>query len=199
MNTEIIKTSISKSIDYPTYSAIVNAFAKANKTSGLEQTQNYIDYTKLNASRMRRIEKSVQFSDKELEPFKNVLEKQTWLVISETWCGDSAQIIPILNKISKCSSNIDLRLVFRDGNLELMDLFLTNNSRSIPKLILLNKDFEVLTTWGPRPQKAAEMVAHYKLKHGTIDAEFKTELQRWYNYDKGNEILNDLGTMFVHA
>ena len=79
----------------------------------------------------------------------------------------------------------------------LNQLFLTNETRSIPKLIILNEDLEVIDTWGPRPKKATKMVADYKFKHGKIDAEFKAELQRWYNEDKGNEILKDLSELVL--
>lgn len=197
MITKIIQASISKSIAYPEYLDLINTFAKAYKTSGFDQTQNHIEYTKLNASRMRRIEKSVEFSEDQLEPFRNIGEKQTWLVISETWCGDGGQIVPVLNKITEAIPTIDLRMVFRDENLELMDMFLTHETRSIPKLIMLNSDLEVLATWGPRPKKAAKMVSDYKLRHGKIDAEFKAELQRWYNEDKGFEILKDLSELVL--
>lgn len=192
MKNEVIRASILKSILYSDYLTLINSFAKAYKTSGFEQSKNHVEYTKLNASRMRRIERSVQFSDEQLAPFRINDQKQTWLVITETWCGDGGQIIPVLNKITENIPRIDLRIVFRDENRELMDLFLTNESRSIPKLILLNEDFEVVNTWGPRPEVAAKMVADYKLRHGVPDAEFKAELQRWYNEDKGNGILKDL-------
>lgn len=197
MNTEVIKSSISISKSYPEYLDLINTFAKAYKTSGFEQTQNHIEYTKLNASRMRRIEKSIQFSEDQLEPFRNIREKQTWLVISETWCGDGGQILPVLSKITEGIPDIDLRIVLRDENLELMDLFLTNETRSIPKLIMLNSDLEILGTWGPRPKKATKMVADYKLRHGKIDAEFKVGLQHWYNEDKGNAILKDLSELVL--
>lgn len=135
MNTQINKSSISKSISYLDYLALVNAFAKANKTSGFEQTENQKEYTRLNASRMRRIEKTLSFTPAQLTPFGELSEKQTWLVITETWCGDGGQIIPVLNKIAESNPGIDLRIVFRDENPKLMDPFLTKGARSIPKLI----------------------------------------------------------------
>jgi len=72
-----------------------------------------------------------------------------------------------------------------------MDLFLTNRGRSIPKLIALDKDLNILFTWGPRPQTATNMVLDYKTKHGSLDAQFKQDLQVWYNKDKGESIQND--------
>ena len=71
--------------------------------------------------------------------------------------------------MAEVNSNINLQLVLRDENLELMDLFLTNGGRSIPKLIALDKDLNILFTWGPRPQTATNMVLDYKTKHGSLD------------------------------
>ena len=127
-------------------------------------------------------------NDKEISLIK---EEQTWLVITEGWCGDAAQNLPVINKLAEINTNIKLKLVLRDENLELMDLFLTNGGRSIPKLIALNKQNEVLFTWGPRPKVATKMVADYKEKHGSLDPQFKQDLQVWYNKDKGKSVQSD--------
>ena len=87
---------------------------------------------------------------------------------------------------------IDLKLVLRDENLELMDLFLTNGGRAIPKLIVLDKESNVTNTWGPRPTIAANMVKLYKAEHGSLDAIFKQDLQVWYNKNKGKSAEEDL-------
>ena len=89
------------------------------------------------------------------------------------------------------NENINLKLVLRDDNLNLMDLFLTNGGRSIPKLIALDNHNNVIDTWGPRPAVATKMVADYKAKHGAIDAQFKQDLQVWYNKDKGISTQSD--------
>jgi hypothetical protein len=84
-----------------------------------------------------------------------------------------------------------MKFVLRDENLELMDLFLTNGGRSIPKLIALDKNNNVLKTWGPRPSFANKMVTEYKAKNGNLDAQFKQDLQVWYNKDKGKSTQED--------
>lgn len=197
MRAENINESILKSITYPAYSTLINLFAEAGKTSGTEQTEERIAYTKLNASRMRRLAKNIRLTDAQSEPLKSLAAKQIWLVIVETWCGDVAQIMPVLNLVAKTSEIIELKIVFRDENKELMDHFLTNGTRSIPKLIVLNAKLEVVNTWGPRPQTATKMLTDYKGEHGKLDAEFRTKLQRWYNDDKGNEIIEELTRIVV--
>jgi len=73
-----------------------------------------------------------------------------------------------------------------------MDQFLTNGSRSIPIVIMLNGDFNVLQIFGPRSKAATKLVSDYKTHHGKIDDAFKEMLQVWYNQDKGVSILNDI-------
>ncbi|MCB0464279.1 MAG: thioredoxin family protein, partial [Aequorivita sp.] len=124
-----------------------------------------------------------------------ISEKQTWLVISEPWCGDAAQTLPYLNKIAQLSENIDLKIVLRDEKPELMDAFLTNGSRSIPVVIMLDENFNVIQTWGPRSKAATKLVSDYKIHFGKIDNTFKEMLQIWYNNDKGVSIVTDISTL----
>jgi len=101
------------------------------------------------------------------------------------------------------NDKIQLKLVLRDENLALMDLFLTNNGRSIPKLIVLDNQLNVLNTWGPRPSFATKMVNDYKVKHGSLDAQFKQDLQVWYNKDKGKNVQEDfvnlINSTLIHS
>lgn len=169
----------------------------ANETSsGSYVDEDRIQYTKLNGSRIKRLDKTIKLTPEEEQKFKS-LPAQTWLVISETWCGDAAQTLPILNKIAEVNTNINLQIVLRDENLELMEDFLTNGTQSIPKVIILDKENNVTNTFGPRSNTATQMVVNYKKEHGKIDATFKKELQKWYNKDKGKSIINDLLALLI--
>ncbi len=195
----LLENSVKKAMDYSEYNLLFKQLVEEDRTTG-EQTQEKIDYTKLNFSRTKRLDKTAEISEESIEIFKNISEKQTWLVISEPWCGDAAQTLPFLNKIAEISENIDLKIVLRDENLELMDAFLTNGSRSIPIVIMLDENFNVLKTFGPRSKAATKLLNDYKLHHGKIDDAFKEMLQIWYNNDKGVSIVNDiLETLEVSA
>ena len=124
--------------------------------------------------------------------FSQFHENISWLVITESWCGDAAHIVPALNKIAE-ALNIDFRVVLRDDNLNLMDMFLTNGARAVPMLVMIdNNTGNVINTFGPRPSEATQMVQDYKAKHGVITPEFKEDLQVWYNKDKGQSIVKDI-------
>lgn len=186
---QIIENSLRKSISYQEYYDLIQEYAKDKKTSG-EPTDIKINFTKLNASRMRRLTKTIKLTEEELVTFSK-MQKQTWLVLSESWCGDAAQTLPVMNKIAEASDKIDIKIVFRDENLDLMNHFLTNGGQAIPKVIILNDNNEVLNTWGSRSKAATKLVEDYKKEHGRLDDEFKKELQVWYNKDKGKSIIED--------
>lgn len=192
---KIIQNSLEKAFSYSEYRDLVSDLIAQGKSTGPNQSDDLLNYSKLNDKRMKRLDKTVKLTEETLAKIKDVKEPQTWLVLTEGWCGDAAQNLPVINKIAEENPNINLKLVLRDENLELMDEFLTNGGRSIPKLIALNKENEVINTWGPRPTEATKMVVDYKEKHGSLDADFKTDLQVWYNKNKGENTQEDLVSM----
>lgn len=192
----IIKSSLEKAISYKEYRDLVNDLAEKNATTGLEQTEALVNYTKLNARRMKRWDKTLKVSEEAQQKLSDFSGKITWLVITESWCGDAAHVVPVLNKLAELNDNIDLKLVIRDENLELMDMFLTNGGRAIAKLIMLDTETgEVLNTFGPRPSEATALVNNYKAEYGKLTPEFKEDLQLWYNKDKGQIIIKDIAQM----
>lgn len=192
----ITNESLKKGISYEDYRALVRALVERESTSGLEKTEALINYTMLNDRRMKRWDKTIKFSEEIKERISNFNGNVTWLVITESWCGDAAHVIPVLNKIAEQSENIQLKLVFRDENPQLMDQFLTNGGRAIAKLIMIdNTNHEVLNTFGPRPSEATQMVVDYKAEHGLLTPEFKENLQVWYNKNKGQSIVDDVLAM----
>lgn len=188
-----IKDSLLKSRSYSKYRNEVIEFVANNSTSGNEKTEDLSNYTRLNDNRMRRWDKTLKVSDEVKEMLSHFKGDVTWLVLTESWCGDAAHVIPVLNKIAELSDNIDLKLVYRDENEDLMSNFLTHGNKSIPKLIMIdNRSGEVMDTYGPRPALVTELVNDYKSKHGSLTLEFKEELQQWYNTDKGENTMRDL-------
>lgn len=189
----IIKNSLKHSLTYEAYRDLVKQLSEQNATTGLEQTDALINYTKLNEKRMKRWDKTLKISEKAKNKIAEFNQNITWLVITESWCGDAAHVLPAIHKIAELNSNINLKVVLRDENLDLMDLFLTNGGRSIPKLIMIDDETgNILSTYGPRPTEATSFVNRYKAKYGTLTPEFKEDLQHWYNNDKGQNIVKDI-------
>lgn len=191
--TEIITESLKRAMSYQEYRDLVKQLVIEESTTGNEKTEALAHYTMLNDRRMKRWDKTLKISEEIKEKVSNFYGNVTWLVITESWCGDAAHVIPALNKIAELSQNIELKLVLRDKNEALMDQFLTNGGRSIAKLIMIdNKTGDVLNTYGPRPTAATKLVIDYKETHGELTPEFKEDLQSWYNKDKGQNVMSDV-------
>ena len=183
---EIFKSALNNSYSYQDYRKIITDLLQEGKTTGTIQSEALVNYRRLNETRMHRLDKTIVIDLVIISKLKLIQSQYIWLVIAEGWCGDAAQILPILNKMSEVSDNIDLKVVFRDDNEALMNLFLTNGNKSIPKLIILDKNsLDVIADWGPRPIGAVEIIENYKEKFGIIDDTIKSELQMWYLHDKG--------------
>ncbi|GAB3508844.1 thioredoxin family protein [Spirosoma knui] len=147
-------------------------------------TPEILGYTKLNLHRMSRLSKLTVVRPELQQALAQVTEPWTWLVLTESWCGDAAQIIPVLDRIAETSPNITFRLLLRDQNPDLMNAYLTNGGRSIPKLICLHS--ETLTevgTWGPRPAGLQAQMNEWRSEKLSLD-EAVERAQRWYNADQ---------------
>lgn len=190
---KIIQASIDNSVSYQEYRDLVKQLSDDNSNSGIEKTESLADYTKLNNKRMKRWDKTIKISEQAKEKISNFNKSTTWLIITESWCGDAAHVIPVINRVAELNPNINIKIVLRDDNLELMDMFLTNGGRAIAKVIMLNNETgEVISTYGPRPSEATNLVNEYKEKHGKLTPEFKEDLQQWYNKNKGQNIIEDM-------
>ena len=181
---------------YAEYIKLIDDLLLDGKTTGANQSEAMFNYGKLNRQRMRRLEKTVRLNDSLKEKAQAVNRKMIWLIITEGWCGDAAQNIPIIEKIASESANIETRYVLRDENLELMDKYLTYHARSIPKLIALEAEtLEEIGTWGPRPQTAMDYF--FEMKHqGLEKPQMMENMQRWYNQDKEQSLQAEFETLF---
>ncbi|QQS35883.1 MAG: thioredoxin family protein [Ignavibacteriales bacterium] len=147
---------------------------------------------KLNVQRMKRVEKTFSVSEEMAEEISKINEKQTWMIISEPWCGDSAQIIPVLANIASANTLIDLKIILRDENSEIMDLYVTeDNKRSIPVLVIFDEAGEELLRWGSRPEVVEKLVKDLKSQGLTKD-EWLVKLHLWYAQNKGIEIEREI-------
>jgi thiol-disulfide isomerase/thioredoxin len=190
---EIINVSLEKSYTYSDYRILITSLLKEGKSTGNEQSEALTHYSELNEVRMKRLDKTIVLTDEIKQQLSQLQSKYSWLVISEGWCGDAAQLVPIINKMAEFSENIDLKIVLRDENDDLMLQFLTNGGKSIPKLIILDAENQkVLADWGPRPIGASKLIQDYKAIHGIVDETAKTNLQKWYSQDKGISTQNEI-------
>lgn len=153
--------------------------------------EEYLNYTKLNWSRMNRWLKRFEPSDAMKNLIASMTEPQHWIVITEPWCGDAAHSVAQLYQIVKNNPNIDFEIQLRDKDPFLIEDYLTNGSKSIPKLIIRNDVGHDKVIWGPRPQKLQDLFIQMK-EEGRSFEEIKELTQKWYNEDKGIELQKEL-------
>lgn len=183
-------------LSYEAYIQLSNQLYGEGKTTGPNQTEALVNYTGLNLKRMNRLQKTTHLEDETLKAIESVREPQIWLVLTEAWCGDAAQILPVLSAMAEANPLIDMRILLRDDNPGIMDVYLTNGARAIPKLIVLDSNtLEELGQWGPRPSEAQEIMVAYKQNPNRPYAELMKELQIWYNRDKTATVQQEVSEL----
>jgi hypothetical protein len=188
-----IQKPLQNSFSYPDYRKHIAHLISESKSTGHEQSKDLLHYSELNETRMNRLEKTIDVLPEIKIKLQNLEKKYIWLVLSEGWCGDAAQIVPVIHKMAELTDKIELKIALRDDNDALMQHFLTNGGKAIPKLIVLDaENFEVLADWGPRPHGAKQLIVDYKATHGVVDETAKIELQKWYLHYKGVSIQQEI-------
>lgn len=183
-----MRNYLDRSISFTEYRDLVAKLSDEGQTTGPEQTESRIAFTKLNRQRMTRLEKTIELDEPVIHAAEAAKRDMIWLIITEAWCGDAAQNIPVIEKVANASRSIETRYLMRDENLELMDNHLENGARAIPRLIALDRQtLDVLGTWGSRPKVLKEYFSELKAR-GLEKAEIGELLQRWYNEDKGRSL-----------
>ena len=198
---KISREIVNQAMTYEAYRQLTDELLAQGKTTGGNHSEAMIHYTQLNVARMNRLDKTTRLLESAKAQLQNIRRPMIWLTLTEAWCGDAAQIIPVLQKMTEVNELVELRLILRDEHLEIMNAFLTNGGRSIPKVILLDaQTLGVLGSWGPRPAAVQEMVMSAKADLDVLtDKEDKknryheliTAAQKWYAKDKTRSIQEE--------
>lgn len=185
---------IQKGFSYSEFVEFTEKLVEEKRTTGANQSEAYLDYTRMCLQRMNRWNKTAKVSEKMTHLMESIKESQIWLIITEAWCGDGAQSIPYLAKLVELNPKIKLRIIMRDEYPEIMDAYLTNGARSIPKLVAFSEDLKVeLFTWGPKPLYL--MNRHKEYKHdskGLSYSGFLEEIHLWYAKNKNQDLEAEL-------
>ncbi len=144
----------------------------------------YSQYVPMNFQRLKRIEKTLKLSEETLNTIKSLKTNHKWLLISEHWCGDASQLTSVFDAFAKASEGkIELKIVYRDENTDLIAAHLTNGGKSIPKLIHLNENYELISDWGPRPEPVQIYIQELK-NQGIVFPQSVELIHKWYANDK---------------
>lgn len=179
--------------NYKTYQNKVQSLFEEGKVTGSVQSESLLKTTEMNLHRMKRHDAKSELSEDMLLLASKSNRKMTWYMLIEGWCADGSQNAPIIAKIAEALPAVELKIMLRDEHPEIMDKYLTNGGRAIPKLIAFDAETnEELGTWGPRPAGIQEKVLNYKKEHPEMDkTDFATNLHKWYAKDKSLSIQNE--------
>ena len=191
----ILPNQLGNTYTFEAYKEHVLDLVSQGKTSGPEQREDLVHFTELNAKRMKRVEKTTVLTDAVKENLLKLSQPLTWLLISEAWCGDAAQIVPVIGKIAAETEHLDLKIILRDEHEEIMDQYLTNGGRSIPKLICLDDQHREVFSWGPRPKTIQQVVTDSKAEGITDHAILVERIQNAYNQDRSTSIQQELSEL----
>ena len=181
--------------DFDTYYKHITTLFEEGKTTGVNQSEAMLNYTKLSLTRTKRGLKTYKLAADLVETVKKNPTKN-WMLISEAWCGDAGNIIPIMKLLSEEVEGVTLRVMLRDEYPEIMENYLTNGGRSIPIFVLFDEEFNEIKRWGPRPEPAQNMVMEHKTNPKLSYEEFSVELQKWYVKDKTQTLQKELIELF---
>jgi len=193
---------IEKGYSYKSFRNIVDdLLAEGKATSGNNSEFPLLEFTKSNVQRMNNLDKTVALMPELIEELQELSERWIWIVLAEGWCGDVAQNLPVIAKIAEVTENIELKILLREENPEVMDAYLTNGGKAVPKLICLTADtMREKGNWGPRPEPVQKMVMELKEeKKNNIDLKelverYHNTMHKWYDEDKSQTIQKE----FLH-
>lgn len=189
----ITREHIRNGYTYEEFRQMAKDLLAQNKTTGPNQSEKYLEYSRLNDHRMDRGDKTFVINDELSKIIKSIKRQMVWVVLVELWCGDVAQNLPALAKMEAVRpGKIRLSLLLRDENPEIMDGYLTNGSRSIPKLIALDAEtMEELFVWGPRPASAQQILHDFRAAGSPADVDYKKDIQIWYIKNHTEELQKE--------
>ncbi|WP_020536625.1 thioredoxin family protein [Lewinella cohaerens] len=210
--THLAWEKLSNRYTYTEFRQLADQLLAKGQTTGQDHSDAMIHYTELNVTRMKRLDKRSRLTEETLAALQKIERPLVWLTLTEAWCGDAAQVIPVLEQMAASQSHIDHFLILRDEHLDIMDAFLTGGARAIPITIVIDKESnEVLGHWGPRPEvlqyqmmevKAASLAATSQEERTILTDQAKIDAQKWYARDKTlstqKEVLEMLETLLKH-
>jgi len=182
-----IKKFWNEAVSYEEYIKEANKRIKHPKD---QQDIDYKFYYELGLQRMNRMTEKYVPNQEQLLALQEKNFNGKILIISEPWCGDASQSIPV---IFKFFSKNEVKITYSNQEPSLIDNYLTEGNKSIPVVIFLDENFNEIAHWGPRPKYGKELLDKYKANPDIYPKEtFYNDLQVYYAKNKGYDTINEL-------
>lgn len=180
-----------EAISFEEYFKNTEEIVNKNESELTDAEREMIEYYRLGVQRMSRMMKVYKPDEAQLKTLAEKNFKGKILIITEGWCGDAGQTVPAVSLFFEGKNEV--RLAYRDQNLDLIDQFLTDGTRSIPIVVILDENEEVISHWGPRPAYGKELLKKHKTDpEGYPKTQFYNDLQVYYAKNKGIDVINEI-------
>jgi hypothetical protein len=111
------------------------------------------------------------------------------LALSEDWCGDCVSVLPVVARLAVLAG-VDLRVLSRDANEDIIDEHLTAGTKSIPVVMVLDESLRERAWWGPRPS----VLQRWYRNEGLLltGPERGRRKRAWYARDRGRTTVAEV-------
>ena len=167
--------------------------------------QEYVDKAEMNVPTIKANYEDTQISEEDHKYFASLsskLEKGAIkvLALSESWCGDCVENLPIVAKLASLYPCFDLLVFSRDDNLDIMDRYLTDGKRVIPVFVFFDEEGQEIGRFIERPQGARDFLARETEKHKGLSEEerqkamygVRTRLRKLYKTQFRDETIKEI-------
>lgn len=182
-----VKDFWDKAISYNQYLTETKEIVANPKT---DEQKDFLEYYKLGVQRMDRMAHVYKPNEDQVKRFAKKHFKGKILIISEGWCGDASQVLPVVVKFFE---QYEIRISYRDQEPSLIGDFLTNGAKSIPVVLFLDNNYKVISHWGPRPKYGMELLAKHKANpEKYTNDDFHNDVQVYYAKNKGLDTIEEI-------
>lgn len=166
--------------------------AEERTTDNPNKNDEFQQYYELGHHRMVRTLKTLKTDPALLEELKTRNFHGKILIISEPWCGDASTTVPAVATFFQ-NAGVDVKVFLRDSDQSLINQYLTNGTQSIPIVLILDENFNVVNHWGPRPKYGMELLKKFKENPETYPREeFYNDLQVYYAKNRGKDAIHEI-------
>lgn len=192
-NNNILKQALT----FNQFTELTSSFFEAPNPPKPYDNENYLNYTKSNARWSKRLTKKVKLSAELTSKIESINGMLFFILINEPWCGDGAFTQAFIHNLASVSKGkIDLKIILRDSNLNIMENYLTNGGMAIPKLVCLDENLKEIMTWGPRPKALKSQLEEWKKDAGFDNQAKIQQVYEWYIKDKNQSIETEFVEIF---
>jgi len=148
------------------------SITKERFESGLSY-QAYKEAMTRNRERVEANEARVVLDPETVRALRSLPEPLNVVALAEDWCGDVIANLPVLGRLSEEVGTLNVRIFYRDQNLDLMERWLNQGKfQSIPVFAFFDERFRELGHWIERPASVTELRARKRREVFAANPEF---------------------------